>query len=111
MHLKNFSLLTSPENETTLAPAYDLVSTRLALPADNESMALTINAKRRKLNKSDFDSLAASLNIPQKAMENSYHKLASRIADLNGWIDISFLPPPLKKEYKRIIAENAKKIW
>ncbi len=42
------------------------------MAADKEEMALTINGKKRKLKKSDFDLLAKSLHIPEKAMQNSY---------------------------------------
>ena len=110
MHLKNFSLLTSKENDIVLSPAYDLVCTKIALPEDKEEMALTINAKKRKLKRSDFDSLANNLKIPAKAMENSYGKFADKINEANKWIDISFLPVEMKEAYKNVIAENAKKM-
>ena len=110
MHLKNFSLLTTKENDIVLAPAYDLVCTKIVIPEDKEEMALTINARKRKLERSDFDNFAKTLKIPAKAMENCYNKFANRINSANEWIDISFLPHMTKEKYKNIIAENAKKI-
>ncbi|MHB1922060.1 MAG: HipA domain-containing protein [Chitinophagaceae bacterium] len=110
MHLKNFSLLTTKENDIVLAPAYDLVSTKIAMPDDLDEMALTINGRKRRLEKSDFDSLASNLKIPAKAMENSYAKFAKKINVVNEWIKISFLPTNIQKEYRNIITENAKKI-
>ncbi|MDQ2863031.1 MAG: HipA domain-containing protein [Bacteroidota bacterium] len=110
MHLKNFSLLTTKENDIVLAPAYDLVCTKIVIPDDKEEMALTINARKRKLKRSDFDSFAKNLKIPAKAMENSYTKFTNKIKRANEWIDISFLPDGTKEKYKNIIAENAKKI-
>ncbi len=110
MHLKNFSLLTTKENDIVLSPAYDLVCTKIVIPDDKEEMALTINGRKNKLKRSDFDNLAKNLKIPAKAMENSYTKFANRINQANRWIEISFLPAKLKKEYKRVITENAKKI-
>src|SRR5262249_40502713 len=44
MHLKNFSLLTTGEEWIRLSPAYDLLSTKLAMPADREEIALTLNS-------------------------------------------------------------------
>ena len=54
MHLKNFSLLEKEGVGLLLSPAYDLVPTVLVNPADKEELALTLNAKKRKLNYSDF---------------------------------------------------------
>jgi serine/threonine-protein kinase HipA len=110
MHLKNFALLTNEENDIVLSPAYDLVSTKVAMPEDKEEMALTINGRKRKLKKSDFDILAKSLNIPQRSIENSYKKIASKIPDAYHWLSICFLPEKMKKEYHQVIAENARKL-
>ena len=111
MHLKNFSLLITKENDIiVLPPSYDLVSTKIPMPDDLDEMALTINGRKRGLKGSDFDGLAKSLKIPAKAMENTYSKFANKINEANEWIKISFLPAKIKKEYKNIIAENAKKI-
>jgi len=51
MHLKNFSMIDPRDRMTTFAPAYDLLSTRLVLSElqDPEEMALTLNARKRKL--------------------------------------------------------------
>jgi len=110
MHLKNFSLLATAENDIILSPAYDLVCTKIAMPEDREEMALTINAKKRKLQKADFDSLGANLKIPERAMENSYKKFAAKLNEANGLVDISFLPAAMKKQYKELMAVNAGKL-
>lgn len=110
MHLKNFSLLTTPEKETILSPAYDLLCTKIAMPDDKEEIALTINAKKNKLKKIDFDNLAKSLQIPEKAVQNIYAKIAGQREAANDWIDISFLPKKVKSEYKKIIEGNIKRI-
>lgn len=110
MHLKNFSLLTTTKNDIILAPAYDLVCTKIAMPEDKDEMGLTINARKRKLKKSDFDSLATNLKISEKTMNNSYGRFANKLQEAFQLIDISFLPKPLKATYKKIIAENAEKL-
>jgi len=110
MHLKNFALLTTERNDIILSPAYDLLCTKIAMPDDKEETALTINAKKRKLTRKDFDALAANLNITEKAMQNSYEKFPDKIKGVNEWIDISFLPEKMKEEYKEVIALNAEKI-
>lgn len=110
MHLKNFSLLTTEEKDIILSPAYDLVCTKIAMPEDREEMALTINAKKRKLKKADFDKLAISLKIPERAMENSYKKIVTKLPEAIELIDISFLPENMKKQYKELIRSNAAKL-
>jgi serine/threonine-protein kinase HipA len=110
MHLKNFSLLTTKENDIILSPAYDLVCTKIAMPEDKDEMGLTINGRKRKLVRNDFDSLAKNLKIPDKAIKNSYAKFAKKIKDANEMIEISFLPSKLKDEFKIVLAENVKKI-
>ncbi|CAL1520359.1 HipA domain-containing protein [Chitinophaga sp. MM2321] len=110
MHLKNFSLLTDKEQLTRLAPVYDLLSTHLAMPADKEEMALTLNARKNKIKKGDFDSLARNLGINEKAMNNSYKRFSTRLTQLNEFVNISFLPSDLKDAYKAMMIRNAQKI-
>ena len=110
MHLKNFSLLTDTDNRIILAPAYDLLSTKIAIPEDREETALTINGRKNKLTKSDFDSLAKNLKLPEKSMQNSYSKFEKKLSEAYKWIDISFLPLTMKEQYKSILAEKASRI-
>lgn len=109
MHLKNFSLLTTAGNDIVLSPAYDLVCTKIAMPGDKEETGLTINAKKRKLKKADFDSLGTNLKIPERAMENSYKKFAAKLTEANKLVDISFLLIEMKQQYKELIMLNAGK--
>jgi serine/threonine-protein kinase HipA len=69
MHLKNFSLYKSVVGNI-LAPAYDLLSTKLVIPDDQEELALTLNGKKRKLKKTDLDNLLKQFSVDEKAIEN-----------------------------------------
>lgn len=102
MHLKNFSLY-KPANEYILAPAYDLLSTKLVLPDDKDELALTLNAKKRKLKKSDFNHLLNTYKIDEKVIENIYEKYRKIVPQWLNFIDTSFLPQQMKEEYKSII--------
>lgn len=110
MHLKNYSLLESPQG-TRLSPAYDLLSTVLALPGDTEESALTINGKKQKIGKRDFDSLAAALRIPEKALENVYHKYVGLIPEYVSLIDRAFLPGPMKKALAGLIEKRTNTLF
>jgi len=102
MHLKNFSLY-KPANEYILAPAYDLLSTKLVLPDDKDELALTLNARKRKLKKSDFNHLLNTYKIDEKVIENIYEKYRKIVPQWLNFIDTSFLPKQMKEEYKSII--------
>ena len=102
MHLKNFSLY-KPANEYILAPAYDLLSTKLVLPDDKDKLALTLNARKRKLKKSDFNHLLNTYKIDEKVIENIYEKYRKIVPQWLNFIDTSFLPQQMKEEYKSII--------
>jgi len=87
MHLKNWSLISSPEgvedaqdardvkgaqapqSDYRLAPCYDLICSKLYLPVEDES-ALTINGKRNKISIADFTAFAEYLKIDKKAFQN-----------------------------------------
>ena len=105
MHLKNFSLY-KPANEYILAPAYDLLSTKLVLPDDIDELALTLNARKRKLKKSDFNHLLNTYKIDEKVIENIYEKYRKIVPQWLNFIDTSFLPQQMKEEYKSIIIKR-----
>lgn len=106
MHLKNFSLYKGT-GEYTLSPAYDLLSTKIVIPEDNEELALTLNGKKRKLKRTDFDNLLKSFKVDEKAIENIYEKFRKVLPQWYDFIDISFLPEPMKAEYKQLIAKRS----
>jgi serine/threonine-protein kinase HipA len=110
MHLKNFALLTTQQREIVLSPAYDLVSTKVAMPEDLEEMALTINARKRKIKKADFMMMAKTLGMVERASQNSFQKLAGLIKEMEQWIDVSFMPDNHKQVYKDTIHKNAIKL-
>jgi len=106
MHLKNFSIIRDDEYQYRLAPAYDLLSTRLALPDDHEQMALTVNAKKNKLKRSDFLALATTLNIDRSAAEKSIARIINQ-SKFEETITKSFLPTDLRKKYSKLIQERS----
>lgn len=106
MHLKNFSLYKKIK-ETTLTPAYDLLSTKLVIPEDTEELALTLNGKKRKLKRSDFDNLLKTMKVEDKVIENTYNKFRKVLPLWYDFIDISFLPNQMKIDYKALIEHRS----
>lgn len=106
MHLKNISLYKKIK-ETTLTPAYDLLSTKLVIPEDTEELALTLNGKKRKLKRSDFDNLLKTMKVEDKVIENTYNKFRKVLPLWYDFIDISFLPNQMKIDYKALIEHRS----
>ena len=95
MHLKNYSLIETPHG-MRLSPAYDLLSTVLAIPEDIEESALTINGKKSKLKKIDFDGLAESMKIAPAVYLKTYKKFANSVRSIHRIINQGFLPDSMK---------------
>jgi len=108
MHLKNFSVIHHDDRSVSLAPAYDLLNVNLIFPEDREELALTLNGRKRKITKEDFDVLAEKLNLPQKAARNIYVKFLKGRDKVENLISASFLPDEWKIDYLKIWDEKIK---
>lgn len=102
MHLKNYALIENALGQYELSPAYDLLSTLLVL-SDEEESALTINGKKNRLKRTDFDSVAKSLQINEKTVATIYQRFAKILPIWQQWIERSFLPAEMKKQYSDLI--------
>ena len=103
MHLKNFSMLENMDGSFTLSPAYDLLSTFIVIENEPEQLSLTINGKRNKIKKTDFDMLAKNLSLNQKQRDNSYKKYISKKEKMAWWVQNSFLPNNQKEKLQNLI--------
>jgi len=108
MHLKNFSLIYPVDGMVKFAPAYDLLATRLLIPekGDPEEMALTINGRKRKLDKGDFLSLANNLGLNDKQVANVFKRFSRALPEVRAAIGNGFLPENKAKEYKQLLDER-----
>lgn len=105
MHLKNFSMIKSASG-WVLAPAYDLLNVVIILPDDTEEFALTLEGKKKKLNKSNFESLANKLGLSEKQTEGVFNRMLKNKPKAIAWIDKSFLSDELKLAYLRLLEER-----
>lgn len=111
MHLKNFALLENELGEFELSPAYDLLSTALVIPNDPEETALTINGKKSRLKKKDFDALAQNMNIHSKALDSIYSKFHAALSVWVSFIRNSFLSLPMQNSYIELIQARHKNLF
>lgn len=110
MHLKNFSLIAFNKGQYELAPAYDMVATKLLIPEDLEELALNLNGKKRKLNRDDFNAAMTKSNIPKKAIENLWGRIEKGMQNWNELIQNSFLNEKNKEDLLFIIKNRATRL-
>lgn len=106
MHLKNFSLIRKTGKGHTLSPAYDMVATAIVNPVDDEDLALTLNGKKKKINRTDFIKAFETLRLDQKQQENIFKKMIKAKDEWGRIIDISFLNDEFKGEYKLLLKKR-----
>ena len=106
MHLKNFSLYSRQSGIYTLSPAYDMLSTALVMPEDTEELALTLNGKKRKIKKSDFEVAMQASGLDRKVVDNIFNKFLKAQDKWFEFINGSFLPDDMQERYRVIIADK-----
>jgi serine/threonine-protein kinase HipA len=110
MHLKNFSLFKDPKRGHNLSPAYDMVAAQLVVEGDSEELALTLNGRKRKITRKDFEVAMGRFEIDQKAFDNIFERFKKAIPKWNEFVEISFLPTKMKGAYQVMIDKKAKQL-
>lgn len=99
MHLKNFSLY-RPADNYMLTPAYDLLSTSIVMPEDEEELAQTLNGKKKKIKRADFEKAMLDSGMDEKAIEKLFKKFAKTLPKWYALIEESFLPKDMIVAYR-----------
>lgn len=110
MHLKNFSLYSPNGAGAVLAPSYDLVNTLLVMPADTEELALTLNGKKRKLTRADFEKAMLGCGMNEKVVSNIFRKFEKIYPAWESTIRSSFLPEEMQDRYWNLVQERMQRI-
>lgn len=110
MHLKNYSLLTNHDGIVGLAPAYDLVATKLIIPQDTEETALTINGKKSRIKMKDFEAFSDTIQLPRKSLENIFERFKNKLPAALIELEQSFLSKDAKLAYKEFILTQMKRL-
>ena len=98
-HFQNYSITYPQEGQIRLAPAYDIVCTKLVIPNEEDS-ALTLNGKKNNLTRHDFDALAEELKIPEKVRYEKFHRKQDRIKE---FVEGSSLPADFQRKFAGIV--------
>lgn len=105
MHLKNFSLY-EVADKIRLTPAYDLLSAAIINPKDDEELALTLNGRKKKLQREDFIQSAATLGIENVIVGRLINKYIKLLPKFDTVIQSSFLNTELKERYSELLRER-----
>ena len=97
-HFQNYSMTYKAE-DIRLAPAYDLVCTKLVIPGEEDS-ALTLHGKRNNLTRNDVDAFADSLEISDKVR---YQKFSGKLSRVKQLIKASRLPAGFRDTFTEIV--------
>lgn len=110
MHLKNFSLYKDPKLGYHLSPAYDMVAAALVVQGDKDELALTLNGKKRKIARKDFDEAISHFPVDQKAYANIFSRLGKVLPQWHECVEQSFLPAEMKAQYHAMLDEKSNQI-
>lgn len=105
MHLKNFSLYEIVD-KIRLTPAYDLLNAAIINPKDDEELALTLNGRKKRLQRGDFIKSAANLGIESVVVERLINKYIKLLPKFESLIQSSFLSDSLKEKYNELLRER-----
>lgn len=110
MHLKNFSLLEKPGQGYALSPAYDLVPTALVNPGDTEELALTLNAKKRKLAYKDFCAAFENCGLSKRYLDNTLDLFVYAKPEMLDVLEKSFVSAEYQQRYRVLIDSRYKQL-
>lgn len=105
MHLKNFSMINSGDT-WTLAPAYDLLNVAIVNPDDTEELALTLEAKKKKLKWEHFERLGKKMGLNDKQLKGMVSRFLKNKTVAIQWINSSFLSAEYKEKYRELLEER-----
>jgi serine/threonine-protein kinase HipA len=109
-HRKNFSLLTSEDGTVALSPAYDLVSSRLVIPEEDDELALSLNGKRNRLRRADFLTFADHVGITATYAADRIAGLLSLQDEFLQMVGESMLTAGLRDRLKGILTERLSRL-
>jgi serine/threonine-protein kinase HipA len=108
-HKKNFSLLTR-NNDTALSPAYDIVSSRLALPSEDTELALALSGKRNRLKGLDFVRFGKTIGLRAGLAEERTASLTEFLPQMRKAIEKSELTAERRGQLMDIVTGRVSRL-
>lgn len=102
MHLKNWSIMREESNLIRLTPCYDFIASSIYISSEEET-ALTINGKKNKLSRSDFEIFANYLEIEPKSREMTFRKFIQARESIIEMINNSEMIPEYRDKLRGLV--------
>ncbi|MBS1580952.1 MAG: HipA domain-containing protein [Bacteroidetes bacterium] len=106
MHLKNFSLLKDADGYYNMSPAYDLVPSSLLID-EKEELALSLNGRKSKLTRADFETAMQAAGLNERAILNLFNRMKKALPKWMTFIGLGFVPEELKERYRGLVRNRA----
>lgn len=106
-HVKNYSITYDAEGRVRLAPAYDLVCSRIVLPNEADESALTVQGRKSKIGRKQMSLLADYFRIPEKVR---FARFAGQKENIRAAIAGSLLPEDLVKAFDKLVLERFERL-
>lgn len=110
MHLKNFSMIQNKE-KWILAPFYDLLNVSIILPEDTEELALTMEGKKRKLNRKSFETYGKNLGLNNKQINGVFQRFLKNKPKALRLIEHSFLSEEMQIKYIALLDKRYEALY
>ena len=111
-HLKNFSIIETPQGDFKLSPAYDLLNSRIHI--DDKDFALDEGLIPARIGQGNiakqFRLLAEHAGIPEKQTNAMMALMVSKTEQVTNLIDASFLKDRIKRSYLQTYQLKLKKL-
>jgi serine/threonine-protein kinase HipA len=85
---------------------YDLLNVAIINPDDTENLAPTLERKKRKLKKIQFEYLAKELGLNELQIEGVFRRFEKGKPQALAWIDRSFFSTEYKDKYQALLNER-----
>ena len=107
MHLKNFSLL-SRDGKVELSPAYDLLSTSIAIGQPSEELALPLKGRKRKIDRAMLVIYYGKerLKLSDKILSRTMDRFMAALPEWERLIDAGFLSDSMKERYLALLLKR-----
>lgn len=102
MHLKNFSMIEHPTG-WVLSPAYDLLNVAIVFPEDKEELALTLDGKKKKLRRRNFEKFGTGLGLSPKQIRGTFTRMTKNKSKATEWLDKCFLSEAMSSAYSQVL--------
>ena len=113
-HLKNFSLIETPDGDFVVSPAYDLLSTAIHLPSESRTALVFFKddfeteffARNGFYGRPDFLELAQRFGMQNQRAEVILGRFQKEEIKVHSLLDRSLLSPTAKEAYRATFADR-----